>query len=278
MTCPALSDRGRGGPATDGECGFALIIVLWTTVLLALLASSLLAAARSDAKLATNRRDEAVAVAAADGAISATILDLLRSGSLVSGGPAFAPIGAHVGVAIENLSGRLNPNVVSAAMLRALLMRLGVPPQPAENLAAAIVDWRSPGQTPSPHGAKEAAYRTAGLDYGPPGRPFEQIGELAGVLGMTQAVLQAMAPHLTLWSSADPDPGHADALILDAMRASGSPIATPSSDAVQVIAITATATLPDAPHVVRRAVVRFGASPDGRGWRVLSWDGGDAPG
>ena len=270
-----MSRETRSAPSPrQRQRGFALIVVLWTVALLALLISTLLADARTEAKLTINRRAEAVAVAAADAAIGATILDLLRPGVATNATLRFGTVA--VSVRLENLSGRLNPIVVSALMLNALLQRLGVSQQAAEALAAAIVDWRTPGLNPSPHGAKAAAYRAAGLAYGPPGRPFEHLSELGAVLGMTPALLAAMTPHLTLWSATDPDPATADAVVLDALRAAGVPLVTSARDEAQLIAITAAATLPDAAWVTRRAVVRFGYSPDGRGWRVLAWDDGEA--
>ena len=70
------------------------------------------------------------------------------------------------------------------------------------------------GPHPSPHGAKAAQYRAAGMTYGPPGRPFENLDELGYVLGMTKPLLAALKPHLTLWSTSDPDPAAADAVYL----------------------------------------------------------------
>lgn len=257
-----------------GERGFALLVVLWTVALLALLTATLLANARVEARLTGNHRAEAIAAAAADAAISAAVLDLLRPGRTTAGRRRVGAV--DVSMRVENLSGRINPNIVSALMLNALLQQLGVPAQAAESLAAAIVDWRTPGLSPSPHGAKAAAYRAAGLSYGPPGRPFEHLDELGAVLGMTPEVLAAMLPHLTLWSTTDPDPATADALVLDALRIAGVPPVASGQTEAQVMAITATATLPEAPLVSRRAVVRFGYSPDGRAWRVLAWDDGEA--
>ena len=53
--------------------GFALLIVLWSVVLLALLATGLNAAGRTDLQLAANIRRAAAAEAAADGGIAAAI-------------------------------------------------------------------------------------------------------------------------------------------------------------------------------------------------------------
>ena len=264
------------GAACRGDRGFALLIVLWTIGILALLTTMLLASARQEARLTITLRAEAVDRAAADAVLSEVILDVLRSHP-ISGALALGPrrVGVvHVSVGLEDLSGRINPNLTSAVVLRALLFRLGVPPEAAQTLAAAIVDWRTPRPKTSPD-AKAAAYRAAGLTYGPPGRPFENLDEIGFVLGMNPALLAALKPHLTLWSTSGPNPALADAVVLTALRAAGVPASARSSTMVRVIAMTAVASQPDAPRVVRRAVVRFGSSPDGRGWRVLAWDSGE---
>ena len=257
-----------------GQRGFALVIVLWTVAILGLLISGLVAAARTEAKLTVTLREQAVARAAAAGVLAETIMQVLRSGVTASGPRRLGA--ARVAVSLVDFSGRMNPNLASAAMLGALLVELGVPPGNAEGLAAAIVDWRMPGLTASPPGAKAPEYRAAGMAYGPPGRPFENLDELGYVLGMTPPLLAALKPHLTLWSTSDPDPAFAVAMVLSALRAGGAPPMAGSSTEARVIAITAVASLPDAPHVTRRAVVRFGYSPDGRGWRVLAWDDGES--
>ena len=255
-----------------GQRGFALIIVLWSIGLLALLAVGVVGNASREAMLTSTLRAQAVARAAADAVLSEKVLEMLQSGSIDPAPRRFGT--AAVAVNAVDLSGRMNPNIASTRMLQGLLLRLGMAPQTAESLAAAIADWRTPGLSPSPHGAKAAQYRAAGMTYGPPGRPFQHLDELGYVLGMTPAILAALKPHLTLWSTSDPDPAAADALVLGALRSAGiQPVAAVNTQA-RVIAFTATATLPDAPQVTRRAVIRFGFSPDGRGWRVLAWDDG----
>jgi general secretion pathway protein K len=252
--------------------GFALIVVLWTIVILALLVSSLVGSASREAKLSAALRDLAAGRAAADAVLAEAVVDVLRSGAA----PAVRRFGAaRVDIGVLDLSGRMNPNLASAVMLQALLIGLGAEPRAAESLAAAIVDWRTPGLSPSPHGAKAAAYRAAGMAYGPPGRPFENLDELGYVLGMNPALLAALKPHLTLWSTSDPDPAFADAAVLVALRTGGAPPVASASREARVLSLTAVATLPDAARITRRAVVRFGYSPDGRGWRVLAWDDGE---
>ena len=53
----------------EGERGFALLLVLWTLVLLSLIVTGMVSAGRVEAQLASNLRAAAVAEAAADGAV-----------------------------------------------------------------------------------------------------------------------------------------------------------------------------------------------------------------
>lgn len=265
------SRRQMGG--RPGDNGFALLIVLWALVPLSLLFVALAGAARSDAQLTGNIRGAAELEAVADGAIDTAIFQLLQRG-----GPArerqslvLRLSGIDVGVDIVSQSGLVNPNVVSASLLSALLQRVGTDPAQASALARAIVDWRSPGQGAGRSGAKSAAYKAAGLGYGPPGAPVESLGELGDVVGMTPAVLNALLPHLSLYTDRDPDPGVADAVVRAALRDAGANgrAGDASSD---VVRITASVGRPGGPRVVRRGIVRIGASANRRGWRVLAWD------
>ena len=247
------------------DAGFALLLVLWALVPVSLLFLMLAGASRSDARLAINLRGAAELEAVADGAIHTAIFELLQ--------PAGAPGGSgSPGVAVEvaSLSGLVHPNVASPELRRALMVRLGADPGRAGRVAAAVADWRAPGLSPRPDGANAPQYRAAGLGYGPPGAPFETLGELRDVLGMSDGLLAALMPHLTLHWDGEPDPRAAGLVVAAALRDLGVAGAAgrPSARAVR---ITATARRPDGASATRRAVIRFGPT-ERRGWRVLAWD------
>jgi general secretion pathway protein K len=262
-------------PPAHRQRGFVLIVVLWATAILALLITGLVSGASREARLTATLREQVAGKAAADAVLCSVIMELLRSGHA---GPAVRRFtGIPVVILLEDYSGRMNPNIASARMLRALLLELGVVPRRAERLASAMVDWRSPGRVASPNGAKAPEYQAAGLRYGPPGRPFENLDEIGYVLGMDKETLAALRPHLTLWSASDPDPAFADRFVLAALRSTGAPPTAGKSTEARIIAITARAGLNHGQSAVRRAVVQFGYSPDGRDWRVLAWDDGATP-
>jgi general secretion pathway protein K len=263
----------------SGKCdGFALLIVLWTLVLVSLLFATLVSAGRSELRLTDNLRRAAALENIADGTISQTIFALLRPGTRGFVGNTVRDVaapGAVVRVVAANQAGFVNPNTAPAPLLASLLVRLGAEPHAAARVAAAIVDWRTPGQAPSPGGAKAPQYRAAGVDYGPPGAPFETIGELRHVLGMTPGMLALLTPHLTLFWDGPPDPVHADPIVRAALADVGVRSVNGASAAeAEVVTITATADDGHGARVVRRAAIRLGFAPDGRFWRVLAWGNG----
>lgn len=252
------------------ERGFALLIVLWLLVPLSVLFLTLSGTARSDSQLAFNLRDAAKLESAADAGIATATFALLDPRGGTSPLRLALP-GASVAVRVTNLSGLVNPNIAQPELLRALLQRLGAAPAQADRLASAIVDWRTPGQRARPNGAKALEYRAAGLDYGPPGAPFESLGELRLVLGMTPATFAALLPSLTLYADRAPEPALAPPLV----RAALADLGVSARGAVtrgDVFRISAEATGPGGARVMRSATIKLGPSTNGRPWRVLSWE------
>jgi general secretion pathway protein K len=228
--------------------GFALLIVLWTVGLLALLGTQIVAAGRSDTQLTGNLRQEAVLAAAADGAVFNIVfrLQAARDPSLKADGMVrMLRIGATpVLFRIEAESDRINLNTASASLLRALIVEVGAPPAQANRLAAAILDWRTSGGRARPGGAKAPEYQAAGKSYGPPGMAFRNVPELADVLGMTPDLYVRLEPHLTVLTDGDPDMATRDPVVaralMDAAGVADDLDATPqAADALLRISVTA---------------------------------------
>lgn len=262
------------------EGGFALLIVLWSLALLALLGTQLMASARTELQLASNIRSSAVLEAEADGLVYATIFRLM-SGSPEQRGvdgldhAAAVPGGRGI-VRVTSLAGKVNPNTASEALLSALLQRVGVAAKPAASLAAAIVDWRTPGQLARPLGAKGPQYRAAGLPYSPPGTPFETIEELRQVLGMTPDLVARLAPHMSVHYPGDPVRSAADPLVLGILRGTGTgEDGTPpegAEDGGVYVQIDATAMRAGGQAFTRRAAAWAGHGARRGRYLVLGWD------
>ena len=259
------------------ERGFALLTVLWTLALLALVAAQLTTNGRSAVRAATNLRAGAVAELAADGAIHHAMLLLLRGEWVPDGVPRELRVGGAVvvlRVVSENL--KLNPNAATVPAQAALLRRLGVDDARAVQLARAIVDWRSPGPRSLAGGAKAAQYRAAGLPYAPANHGFDSIGELGLVNGMTPAILARLKQALSIYQEGDtPDLDVTAMSPAELQREMAkNPWSFGASGRVMVVAIEAVATGDAGGRFARRAVARLRADPslDQAPYEVLTWD------
>ncbi len=264
------------------EAGFALLIVLWSLVLLSLVLTQLLSAGRSEAQLAGNLRAAATAEAVADAGVAEAMFHLLGSGA-----QAWPAHGVHTlrigrGVAevrIENAADKVNPNTASPPLLRALIGQCGRSDADAVRLARAVAFWRAAADdAPDGQGVDAAAYRAAGLGYAPPNQPFQSEEEMGLVLGMTPATYDCLAPHLSLYQPGEPsmrtdDPLIARALVVMARQgglvsraAEGNPVA---------VIITSTGSVAGG-QFVRRATVQLTLDTAGSPFRVLRWEAGNA--
>jgi general secretion pathway protein K len=252
--------------------GFALLIVLWTVALLALLGTQLVAAGRGDTQLARNLLDSATLEAATNGAVQQAIFGLLEppprrwvddgSAHVVRVGPCV--ISLH----IENETDKIDVNVASAELLASLLTQVGATPATAAAVAAAIVDWRSGNAQPSALGAKAPQYAAAGRGYGPPGTPFRSINELGLVLGMTPELLARVVSHVTVYTDSDPDGSTHDPVVAAAL---GNPPAQPASDELGLFVATVIAKATWRGHGAfgERVVVRLMPQPGRRPYDIL---------
>ena len=274
--------------------GFALLVVLWTLVLIAFIVARLTASGRTEIRIAGNLVADAVTEAAGDGAIFTAIFNQLdpspdqrwplngQAHELMIGG-------TRVLVQLDDEAGRINPSTASPELVEALLRTTGSDPESAHRLAVAIGQWVgstpvtpvtpvTPGTT-RPQNSVPADYQAAGLDYGPPGEPLETLDELGRVLGMTPTVLAAIRPHLTLFGPPQPNPASADPVVAAALASMGQAAAVPvppnqpQADMLTV-RIKASAFGQDNARVTKTAVVRVGSVIQ-NGYAVLAWGSGN---
>jgi general secretion pathway protein K len=273
--------RRSPAPAARGESsGFALIIVLWTLVLIAFVVAQLTSSGRTEIRIAGNLVADAAAEAADDGAIFAALFNLANPDPAqrwpLDGTVHELTIGnSRVMVRLEDEAGRINPNSASPALLEALLRVTGSDPETARRLAGAIGEWVGSAPVARPQNAVLADYSAAGLDYGPPSAPIETLDELGRVIGMTPAVLAAIRPHLTLFGPPEPNPASADPVVAAALAEvspasqAPNPPNQPSLDLVTV-RIEASAVGPGDARVSKTAIARVGTMLPG-GYALLAW-------
>jgi general secretion pathway protein K len=261
------------------ERGFALLIVLWTLALLAFLVALFAAAARTEARIAFNLRSAMGPEWNADGAVYTAAFHLLdRSDKhwAVDGTVhKLAVPGGTVAVRVTDEANKINLDTASVDLLRALLLGVGADADTASALAGAIADWReATGRDAS--AAKADQYRSAGLDYTPPEKPFRSVDELAQVLGMTPGLLAKLRPHLTIYSTYGPGRSSTDPVALDAimlLRKQGGILPFERDvSGEQVVQVVATASSADGASFTRRAILRIDPSAKDRPCAILVWE------
>ena len=267
----------KGPRSSAADRGFALIIVLWMLVLVTLLVTQLTSSGRTEAQLATNLRTRAVLQSAADGAVYDAVFHLLdqseRHWPADGASHALNIGGTAIAVRIDSETGKINPNTAPPELLNALLRRVGADRRTAALVTVAITTWRSSSaQTSAVAKRLDASYRAAGRDYLPPYAPFQSINELGLVLGMTPQLLAQLAPHLSIYRNAAPDPASADSVVTAALADwSGlPPTANKGPRDETLVMITASAHGLGGTRMIRRALVQIDGTNSP--FRVLNWD------
>jgi len=177
----------RSGRATRGS---ALLAVLWLSAALAAIAFSLSSTVRSEIGHTATSVDGLRAYYLAQGGIQRAALELYW-GSNVSGPPPI-PRGApevnylfpsgNVRVEIIPETARLDVNQASVQELYRLALALGVSPERAQEIVAAIDDWRRPAPGGTPF---DLYYSSLTPSFRAPHASFQEIEELLLVKGIT---------------------------------------------------------------------------------------------
>jgi general secretion pathway protein K len=287
------------------QCGIALILVLWLTVLLTVIGGSFAYGMRNEALAARNTLSLAQARSLADGAIYRTVFELMRPRTLADGWSADGTIhawdedGSHVTVNALDESGKIDLNTAPDGLLKGLLQTAAeLDTDAAGRLVDVIDDWKDADDLRRPNGAEAPDYQAAGLSYKPANAPFEAVAELQRVLGMTPAIYGRIADSLTVHSRmAGINAAFASRTVLlavpgatpeivdtyiaqrrDALAAKLPPPVFPVGGMVAATLnlwrIRAEVTTADGVTFAREAVMRPGAEPR-RVLTILEWQEGD---
>ena len=187
--------------------GVALVLVMWVSVILGIVAASFILERRTETLIVMNSISMARAEAAANAGVTRAIAESYRNDPAAldawkrDGSPHdWVYDGVPVRVEMRDESAKIDLNTASEALLRGLLVSSGLADEDANRLLDAILDWRDPDSFKRPNGAEEPDYRAAGLSYRPGNAPFQALEELQLVLGMRPEIHRRLAPSLTVYS------------------------------------------------------------------------------
>jgi len=180
------SGQPKARPANRGS---ALLMVLWLSAALSAIAFAMSVSVRGETDRAATAVDDLRSYYLASAGVEKATMELLWTASqganLIPKGSTYInyefPSGiAHVEIIPE--AAKLDVNKTSVDDLFKLLSALGVDPARAGTIAAAIVDWRSPGAAGSPF---DSYYLSMTPSFQAPHTSFQEIEELLSVRGVT---------------------------------------------------------------------------------------------
>jgi len=277
--------------------GAALLLVLWLITLLAALVGAFALTARIENQQGRVLSRGLIADQAARAGLEYALTRIAADDPQLQWQPDGRPYAwrfhdVELELRIVDETGKVDLNAADGELLAALLRSVGADADVAMRVAGAIVDWRDGDDFVQVGGGAEAAdYASAGRPYGAKNAPFESVAEVEQVLGMTPALFEALAPHLTIYSRLpSPDPQFASAQVLQAMGVDADPLLAARDAATTQIAgallgggsgtysIESRARLEAGRTARLRAVVRTGGGAvPGTAYSVLRWEEGASP-
>lgn len=196
-----MTGRSAERAAAKPDAGFVLVSALLLLATLSLVALAVTTSTSLNIKAAANIARAAEAQALADGLTRLVAWRQAQPGRPpLRGALACVEDGADVGITIIDVAGLVDLNAAPAIVLARLLAGLGEAPDAAQRLAARIIDFRDADDDVQEGGAEREEYRTAGLPHGPKNAPFELVGELDQVLGLSPDLLDRLRPFVTVHS------------------------------------------------------------------------------
>lgn len=211
--------------------GVALILVLWITLLLTVIAAGFAVSVRVEGAATLNARGEAEAHALAvagfqqalaelfepwdyNGLTANGEADLIRvAGGRVRGGQATDPArrvfvrtgtlgrGAFQYRVIDE-ERKINVNLASRETLIRLMQTLGLPPgSERDTIADSILDWIDPDPQHRLNGAEDDHYQGLSPPYRAKNAPLDSVEELRLIRGVTPEIYDLLSAHLSVWGS-----------------------------------------------------------------------------
>ena len=190
----ALNDIERAGfqtaPPRARKRGSALLAVLWLSAALAAIGFTIASTVRGETERTATALDELRAYYLAVAGVERGSMELLWSVNNPSAHilpPGLTSVVYHLqtgDVRLEILpeAGKMNVNTASVEQLFRLCAALGLDPARAQEISAAIVDWRKPFYPASPF---DLYYSSQVPSFRAPHASFREIEELLQVKGIT---------------------------------------------------------------------------------------------
>lgn len=198
--------RGSSKPLWD-EKGVILIWVFWLLLALSVIVLGVMQKTKFYYGATSVGVHHAQMRHAAEGAFHQVVDELLtqKSNKQLSKVMSFNYVTNGLGIraVATRENGKININKASEDLLSAAFAANGTDEKTARAIAAAIIDWRDPDELPRPGGAEAIHYMRDGENIKPRNGPFETVGELLFVRGVTDDVFQCVEPFLSVYTNSE---------------------------------------------------------------------------
>lgn len=282
--------------------GVALLLVLWMTALITVLAGSFAVLARTEGLQSRYLFETSKARYAAEAGLHRAAWELRNPDQetrWIADGRTytFEFDGARIEVEMTDESGKIDINAADELTLANLFLSVDLDQQLVDELVDAVIDWRDTDDLVRPFGAEDEDYESLEYAYGAKDAPFDTVPELQQVMGMNYEIFRLVEPSVTVYSGRGQfNPAFAPESVLMtipemtpelledflvqrelASRPGGPPAALPDGTVAVAqggsgtYSIRARAQMPNGSRARIEATVRLGGNFLRRPFRVLRW-------
>ncbi|VAW34923.1 hypothetical protein MNBD_GAMMA01-2184 [hydrothermal vent metagenome] len=187
------------------QSGVALILVLWVTVLLTVIAASFALSARTEGVQAKMVFDTTRARYLAEAGLHRAVYELRNpdpESRWIADGRTYKMdfAGSEVEIQITDETGKIDINLASDELLVGLFASLGMSDDEAMMLTERVIDWRDNDDIRGMDGAEDDDYEAEGYKYGAKDALFDTVPELQQVMGISYEMYRRLEPAITVYS------------------------------------------------------------------------------
>ncbi|MCF6300031.1 MAG: general secretion pathway protein GspK [Proteobacteria bacterium] len=185
--------------------GIALVLVLWVTLLMTVIAGSFAISARTENIQSRILFGSTQAMFMAEAGLNRAVFELRNpdpESRWIADGRSYKLQldGAEIELKLTDESGKIDLNQASEELLVGLFASLGMSLDEALGFVDKIMDWRDSDEEVRLSGAEDGDYFSAGYKYGAKDSPFDTVPELMQVMGVSYEMYRKLEPAITVYS------------------------------------------------------------------------------
>lgn len=187
------------------EKGIALVLVLWVTLLMSVIAGSFALSARTESIQSRILYNETQARFMAEAGLNRAVFELRNPDPVsrwIADGRTYEMEldGVKIEIKMTDESGKIDLNQANEELLIGLFASVGMGLDEAIGLADKVMDWKDADEEVRLSGAEDADYFAVDYRHGAKDAPFDTVPELIQVMGVSYEMYRKIEPALTVYS------------------------------------------------------------------------------